>query len=303
MVRRSAPGESLPIDYTVSHTDVGTFANTASVTVSDNDYISTGSANATQSVTVTDVKPTIEVTKSASPASLIEPGGLFTYTFVVTNTSVEPVTITGVSDSVLGPVALPAVVTLAPGASSAPMTATATYTQAGTYANTVTATAKDNENNVATATAPASVTVVAAAPALTLTKQAAPATYNAVDQTITYTYTLTNTGNVTLVGPFTVTDDKAVAAPTLPLPITLAPTASIDFSATHTITQADLDAGSLTNTATGHAVFGGVQVDSNQAQATVNAVPERDALSLTKQARARRPTTHVDQTHHLHLHS
>jgi hypothetical protein len=42
-------------------------------------------------------------------------------------------------------------------------------------------------------------------PALTITKSAAPITYNAAEQPITYTYTVTNSGNVNLSG-ITVTD-------------------------------------------------------------------------------------------------
>src|SRR5439155_445503 len=53
-------------------------------------------------------------------------------------------------------------------------------------------------------------------PILTLAKSANPTTYNAVGQVITYTYTITNSGNTTLAGPFTVSDDKqpAVSCPT-----------------------------------------------------------------------------------------
>src|SRR5207247_1134139 len=66
--------------------------------------------------------------------------------------------------------------------------------------------------------------------------------------TITYTYTITNSSNVTLAGPFSVTDDKlgTFACGTGPL----APGAPTSCTKTHTITQADLDAGSITNTAT-----------------------------------------------------
>ena len=46
-------------------------------------------------------------------------------------------------------------------------------------------------------------------PALSLVKSATPATYATVGQSISYSYLVTNTGNVRLAGPVTVTDDKA----------------------------------------------------------------------------------------------
>ena len=115
----------------------------------------------------------ISVTKVAGPLSRAEPGGLFTFTYVVTNNSVETVTLTSVTDSVIGVITLPADVTLAPGESSAAMTGTWTYTEKGTYPNTVTAKAKDNENNEATATASASVEVTDVLPLISVTKVAA----------------------------------------------------------------------------------------------------------------------------------
>ncbi len=49
----------------------------------------TGSASATVTI---GPAPTITVDKTASPASLPEPGGSFTFGVVVTNTSTEPLT-------------------------------------------------------------------------------------------------------------------------------------------------------------------------------------------------------------------
>ena len=48
--------------------------------------------------------------------------------------------------------------------------------------------------------------------ALTLVKTATPATYDAVGDVISYSYTLSNSGNVTLAGPVTVTDDKVTVS-------------------------------------------------------------------------------------------
>ena len=44
---------------------------------------------------------------------------------------------------------------------------------------------------------------------VSLVKTASPLTYSAVDDVISYSYAVKNTGNVTLAGPVTVADDKA----------------------------------------------------------------------------------------------
>ena len=55
-------------------------------------------------------------------------------------------------------------------------------------------------------------------------------------------------------------------------------------NATYLITQADLDTGSVTNIATGHAqTLGGTPVNSNNASATVNA-EKKPALAIDKTA-------------------
>ncbi|MBS0214811.1 MAG: DUF11 domain-containing protein [Proteobacteria bacterium] len=91
---------------------------------------------------------------------------------------------------------------------------------------------------------------IASAPALTITKTADKSTYAAVGDVITYTYALKNTGNVTING-VSVSDDKLGTINNC-TPANLAPGASATCSATHTVTQPDLDAGSITNVATGH---------------------------------------------------
>ena len=71
-----------------------------------------------------------------------------------------------------------------------------------------------------------------------------------VGDVIHYSYLVTNAGNVTLHDPITVSDDKATDESCPALPVGgLAPGESITCSASYTITQADLDAGSLTNVA------------------------------------------------------
>ena len=67
---------------------------------------------------------------------------------------------------------------------------------------------------------------------------------------ITYSYKLTNTGNVILFGPFSVTDDKLGTVVCPPAPTSLAPTESVTCTQTYAIKQSDLDNGSITNSAT-----------------------------------------------------
>src|SRR5439155_783003 len=134
----------------------------------------------------------------------------------------------------------------------------------------------------------ASATVTAGqTKALTIAKSASPTTYSTVGQVITYTYTITNSGNTTLDGPFSVSDDKQ---PTVSCPTgSLAPGASITCTSLHTITQADIDAGSIVNTASAS----NGSVTSNSVTVTVTATPA-PALTLVKSAN---PTTYstVDQ--------
>jgi len=101
---------------------------------------------------------------------------------------------------------------------------------------------------------------------LSLVKTANPTTYSSVGDVITYTYEITNSGQTTLSGPFSVSDDKqGTISPCGSGP--LAPGGSTTCTSTHTISQADLTAGSITNVAT--ASSGGAT--SNQATATVTA--------------------------------
>ena len=114
------------------------------------------------------------------------------------------------------------------------------------------------------------------APALTIVKTATPTTYSAVGNVISYSFLVTNSGNVTLSGPFTVNDDKATNE-SCPVTASLAPGASITCTASYTITQADLDAGSVTNVAS---VSNGTVTSPTDTE-TVTAVAS-PAIDITK---------------------
>jgi uncharacterized repeat protein (TIGR01451 family) len=127
---------------------------------------------------------------------------------------------------------------------------------AGQVNNTVTVAGTPSGGTFTSPTTMTLSTPVVQAPSLTLVKSAGSPTVNkgllptVTDKgdEIAYTFTIHNTGNVTL-NTLTVTDAKitSVTCPTTPL----APGLSADCTATYPITQADLDAGKVLNTATG----------------------------------------------------
>ena len=162
------------------------------------------------------------------------------------------------------------------GADEFSCTVTRTWT-AGQHSNEATATATytDDLGNTETVTEKDKAHYFGADPAISLTKSATPTTYNTVGQVITYTYTITNTGNVTLSGPFSVTDNKTGTFSCGSGP--LAPAGTTSCTATYTVTQADINAGSITNTATATTTYtddagNDEAVTSNTASATVRVV-------------------------------
>src|SRR5439155_866281 len=87
-------------------------------------------------------------------------------------------------------------------------------------------------------------------PHLSITKVATESGFSAVGDVIHYTIVATNDGNVTLHN-VDVTDSQVsnlVCVPATPV-TNLAPAGTINCTASHTITQADLDAGSFYNQA------------------------------------------------------
>ena len=109
-------------------------------------------------------------------------------------------------------------------------------------------------------------------------------TYDRVGQQVHYTYTVTNpAGKFFTLTSITVADNK-ISGPIDCLATTLAPGASTTCTAVHTVTQADLDAGRVTNvaSATGTAT-NGTPVLSDDVTTTVHA-HQRPAIGIVKTA-------------------
>ncbi|MFN2397004.1 MAG: hypothetical protein ABR597_15105, partial [Bacteroidales bacterium] len=173
------------------------------------------------------------------------------------------------------------IASLAPGASQT-YNESYTITQAdldnGSVTNTASASGEDTNGDPVSGSDNATVTAVIG-PDITVTKTANPATYSAVGDVIDYTIIVENTGNVTVTN-ITVEDPLTGLSTTI---ASLAPSASQTFNESYVITQADLDNGSVTNTATaaGEDTNGDPVSDSDSA--TVTAVIGPD-ITVTKTA-------------------
>ncbi len=255
----------------------------------------TSGASAICTFTNTPLFPAIELDKTASVINDLDGNGAdagdtVTYAFKVTNTGQTTLSAVTVSDGKVGAVTCP-VGTLAVGASLTCTPKSYTITQADVNAGKVdnTATAEGTSPSGVKVTDPDTVsTTIPSTPAIDLVKTASAV--NDVDtngadagDTITYSFTLTNRGNVAL-NPVTVSDTK-VGTVTCPSGA-LAPGASVSCTQkTYTITQADVNAGKVDNTATAEGTApNGVKV--SDADSVTTSVPASPAVELVKTASA-----------------
>jgi uncharacterized repeat protein (TIGR01451 family) len=257
------PGEDIVCSgshtLTQGDVDAGGFSNTATGRSSQTHR----PARASRMVVLPRVRAFSLVKRVASPPAPgeIRVGSVLDYEYVVTNTGnvalSGPVTVADNGTTVSCPsLTRP----LAPGESTT-CTSSYTVTQADVDAGRVTNTATATVNGRTSEPSVVSLDPVQVR-SLSLVKSATPESYGAAGDTIHYSYTVTNTGNVTLAGPVTVTDSLAeVSCPAGGL----APNASTTCTAAYTTTSHDASADSVTNVATAHANG----TDSNEARATV----------------------------------
>ena len=269
--------------HTVTQAEINLGADIVNLATANSNEV--GPTTDTETVEV-DQQPGIAVDKTASVASVDAPGAV-TYGYAVTNTG--NISLTGVTLSDDNTDAAPTFVDGdTDGDTELDLTETWTYTATHTVTQAeinlgadIVNLATANSNEVGPATDTETVEVDQN-PALSIVKTASPATYSAVGEVISYSYLVTNTGNVTISGPIVVTDDN-VDAPATCAAGDLAPGASLTCTASRTITQFDLDAGSVTNVASATGTFGGAPVTSPPDTETVDAI-QNPALSIVKTA-------------------
>lgn len=220
-------------------------------------------------ITVTSAQgPALTLTTTADPTTYSAAGQKIKYTYTVTNigsVQINGIKVTDNKNSVLINSA-----TLAPGSN---VTGTGTYTikqsdiNAGSVTNTAYATGRYSGKIVTSNTVTTTVTsTFVPSPALTITKTSHQKTYNRAGRTITYTYVVKNTGNVPI-GGIKVTDDKTKVS--LESSRTLSPGSSVEGESNYVIKQADVTAGSVTNSAYATGMYNGQAVNSNTVTATI----------------------------------
>jgi uncharacterized repeat protein (TIGR01451 family) len=156
-------------------------------------------------VSITDSDVSVSIDKSVSTASLPESGSPVDFTLIITNESVEPVTITSLTDSYTLSAECTALVgtQVAAGNSvSCQYTVDLSGADPGTYTNTASVTVADDEGNEDTDADTEAVNIAA----IHITKSADPETIHSGDL-VAYTYTVTNPGSESL-SNVTVSDDK-----------------------------------------------------------------------------------------------
>ncbi|WP_172832221.1 DUF7507 domain-containing protein [Nakamurella panacisegetis] len=210
--------------------------------------------------------PKIDLVKTANPTTVDKAGQTVTYSFLVTNTGNVTLTDAAVVDTAFSGTGTPPVITCPPAASSlapgASVTCTAPYVvtqadvDAGMVTNTATATGTPPAGPAPVSPPSSAIVNIPLKAAISVVKSADTAAMNAIvlGQTVTYSYVVTNTGNVTLTDP-SVTETAfsgtgVVPVPVCPTGVTLAPGAQMTCTASYVVTQADVDTGTISNTAT-----------------------------------------------------
>ena len=216
---------------TVTGNAGNTRPDTVTATAQDNDVpVNTVTDQASATVTIVDVPPQMSVQKSAVPSSRPEPGGPYDVVITVANgSSVDPLTVTSLSDSILGNLngkgtcAVPRAIAV--GGSYICSVPQELRGNAGTSeSDTVTAEATDDDGSSVTASDGATFTITDVPPSFDIEKSAVPSTITEPGADVTFTVKITNSGPEPLTLT-SLTDDNygnLDDVGTCPLPRTLA---------------------------------------------------------------------------------
>lgn len=293
------PGETwtYTTEYAVRQADLDNASTLVSSAVVTMDQAQAGTQNDVTTVNV--IKNTsVGLTKRIVENEIYDAvGDVIEYAFDVENTGNQtlagPVTI---DDDLIGNVSCPNLSSVGDGDSNlqpeeiAICTGTIEVTQehldTGSIVNTATATVEGVTSDVSTATATAnqmpeiSLTKTVSAITVVNTSTVVTTEYENVGDVISYAFEVENSGNQTLAGPVTVNDNLTVdeSCPALTSigndDSNFDPGETVVCTASYTVTQQDIDDGSVVNQATASA--GGTT--SNQDSATASAVQDHSMV-------------------------
>ena len=268
--------------------DAQTLTNIATAD-GDPEFGSLGTLSDSVTLTGPSLSSGIDLLKEASPASFSGAGQNITYTFTVTNTGNSTLSNVVVTDPRF-PALSCTFAEIAPLSAlntdnDETCTAVYTTTQAdvdnaalgGTLDNTASVTATDPDGFVFGDTSSVSTPGPSAMPALTVSKSAVETSFDEVGDVLNFEIEVTNTGNVTWTDPVTI-DDPLTSNEVCPS-VVVAPGGSVTCTASYAVTQADLDAGAVNNTASVEVTIAG-ETASGSDGTSVNATqaPELEIL-------------------------
>lgn len=267
---RLAPGETAPatVSHAVTSGDIGagTVSNTVTVNGRTIDGSMTTSGKATATTSIDRQRAALTLKKSVDKSKLsgneARVGTVLTYSFEIANTGNVTVNGIAIDDELDGIGAIkmnyPSKAgELAPGekaAGKAAYTVTQSDVQNGRVTNRAKAAGKNVTTGAAVETSKVEVETdidrdISLAFKKTASDTVIPASRAIPGTEIRYTMTITNTGNVTL-SHLSIADSMKEIGTIAPEKTWISPGESTSATATHRLTQSEIDAGSVTNTAT-----------------------------------------------------
>ena len=290
------------VSYTVTQSDIdkGRVTNTvqASGTGVGGTSVTSGRSSATTSIEASDsITVSKAVDRTEIPPSSAVPGTTLSYTFTVSNTGTRTLKSVSIADSIgsIGKIT-PAKTTLAPGEET---TATASYRitaadiKAGRVVNSATASGTNpSGSSIKSAESSVTTTITGQRTGITLTKTVDKDSLTGdgakAGAELAYGFRIANTGNVAIEG-ITINDGlTGISKVTVSWPgaegrLDAGQTAT--GTASYTVSQADIDRGSVTNTAkaSGENPTTGETVESNESSVTTR-IDRTMRLAVSKKA-------------------
>lgn len=284
-------------DITAGHYD-----NTATaIGTTSTGTTASASSNAVSTITAF---PELTLVKTQTSGAATAVGDVITYTIVATNTgniALANVLVTDPNGSGLNCSPSATATSLAVGAAiscTASHAVTSIDVAAGSFVNTAYATSTtvdpstgltiSEESPVTTTITPAAAPPATSRPSLSVLKATTGSAPTKVGDVVSYTITVTNTGDVALAGVKLTDANATLGTCSVTLPAALAVAASFTCTATHIVTDADFKAGRVDNVAVATSTTGPVNTTSNVVTVPLTPAP---SVKIVKSLDGPAPTT------------